>query len=93
MVDDKAVDAAEGLDGGGDERLAVFRGVEVVLDGEGLGWASAGCGQFVGLGGGGLIAEGYFGSGLMEEADGCGSDAAGASGDEGYFVVEGERDA
>ena len=32
-------------------------------------------------------------SSLPEEADGCGSDAAGASGDEGYFVVEGERDA
>jgi|HubBroStandDraft_6_1064221.scaffolds.fasta_scaffold1132348_2 hypothetical protein len=93
MVNDEAVDAAEGSYGGGDEGLAVFGGVEVVLDGDGLGWASAGFGEFVGEGGGGLVAEGYFGSGLMEEADGGGSDASGASGDEGYFVVEGERDA
>jgi hypothetical protein len=40
-----------------------------------------------------LVAEGDFGSGLVEEADGSGSDAAGASGDEGYFVVKRERDA
>lgn len=93
MIDDEDVDAAEGFDGGSDEGLAIFRGVEGVADGASVGWASAGCGELGGFGFGVLIAEGDFGSGLMEESDGCGSYAARASGDEGYFVLKGELDA
>ena len=93
MIDDEDVDAAEGFDGGSDEGLAIFRGVEGVADGASVGWASAGFGELGGFGFGVLIAEGYFGSGLVEQADGGGSDAARAAGDEGYFVLEGELDA
>ena len=61
-----------------------------MLDGEAEGWAAERGGEGFGLRGGLLIAEGDTGSGLAEEADGGGADAARASGDEGGAAGEGK---
>jgi hypothetical protein len=55
--------------------------------------AAALCAEGLGLVGGGVEAEGDAGSGLAEEADGGGSDAARAASDEGGASGEGEGDA
>ena len=73
--------------------MAVFGRGESLLDGAAVvGAAALGC-EGVGWCGGGLVAEGYAGSGLMEEADGGCADASGASCDEGGAACEGEGDA
>ena len=93
MVEDGAVDAAEGGDGGGDEGFAVFRGVEGLVDGAAeVGTAALGDEGF-GLLGCAAVVEDDLCAGLTEEANGGGADSAGASGNEGYFARERHGDA
>jgi hypothetical protein len=66
-----------------------LRSCELLLEGEG----SAFGGEGFGLRLRGAIAEGYAGSGLVEEADGGCSDAARAAGDKGGAAGEGEVNA
>ena len=93
MVDDKDIERAEGGDGGGDEGLAVFRGGKLLLDGDAVGGSAKLGDEGFGLLAGALVAEGDAGTGLAEETNGSGSDAARASGDEGGATGEGQRDA
>lgn len=88
MVEDGAVEAAEGSHGSGDEGLTVFGSGERLLDGATEIGTTALCDEGFGLRGGGAITEDDPGSGLAEEADGGSADAAGASGDEGDFALE-----
>ena len=86
VVEDGAVEAAEGGDGRGDEGLAVFGGGEGLLDGAAEFGAAALVDEGFGLLGGGAVAEDDLCAGLTEEADGGCADSAGASGDEGDFT-------
>ena len=88
MVEDGAVEAAKGGDGSGDEGLTVFGSGELLLDGAAEIGAAAFCDEGFGLWGGGAITEDDPGTGLPEEADGGGANAAGASGDQGDFALE-----
>jgi len=92
VIGNENVEIAKGSEGGGDENLAGFGGGEDLLDGEAEGWAAEFGGKSVGLIGGLLVAEGDTGSGLAEEADGGGADAARASGDQGGAAGEREGD-
>jgi hypothetical protein len=92
VVGDEDVEVAEGSDGFGDERCAVFGGFERVLDGDAVGRAAERGGEGFGLDLGGAIAESDACASLAEEADGGGADASRASGDEGGAAGEGERD-
>src|ERR1019366_9078669 len=89
VVGDEDVEISEGCESAGDEGFAVLGGGEGLLDGEAEGWAAERGGEGFGLRGGLLIAEGDTGSGLAEEADGGGADAARASGDEGGAAGKG----
>lgn len=72
MVDDEAIEASEGADGGGDEIAAIFGGGELLLEGDARLRSAALRGESFGCGAGGAIAECYPGSGLAKEADrGC----------------------
>ena len=70
MVQDGAVQAAEGVYGGGDEGLAIFRGEEGLLDGVAELGAAALLNEGLGLPAGGEIAEDDLCPSLTEEADG-----------------------
>ena len=89
VVDDEDVEAAKGLDGGGDEGVAVFGGGERLLEGDGAGFG----GEDVGGAGGGEVAEGDAGAGLAEEPHSGRADAARATGDESGAAGEREGDA
>ena len=93
VVDDEDVEVAEGVEDMGDEGFAVFGSREIPLDGEAGSGTSTSGGEGLSLFGGLAIAEGDAGSGLVEEANGGGADAARASGDEGGAPSEGEGDA
>jgi len=92
VVGDENVDAAEVIDGAADEGPAVFRGRKILGEGYALGWAAAFGDELFGSGLSGTVVEGDASSSLAEEADRGRADATGASGDEGDFVFEGERD-
>jgi hypothetical protein len=93
MVEDGAVDTAEGGGGGDDEGFAVFRGVEGLVDGAAeVGTSALGDEGFC-LFGCGAVVEDDLRASLAEEADGGGPDSAGATGDEGYFACERHGDA
>lgn len=83
VVGDDAVQAAEGGDSGGDECLSVFRGGERLVDGSAEVGTATFAGEGFGLLGGKAVVEGYFGSGLAEEADGGCADSSGAASDKG----------
>ncbi len=89
----KAVEAAKGGDGSSDEGCAVFRSEERLLDGAAELGASAFGDEGVGLLRGGAVAEDNPGASLAKEADGGGTDAAGASGNESDFALERHGDA
>lgn len=91
VVDDEDVEVAKGCDGGVDERLAVFGGGEILLEGDAVCRGPMLGDESFGLLTGGLVAEGDAGSGCSKEANGLGSDAARASGDEGGATGERER--
>ena len=93
VIQDGAVEAAEGGDGSGDEGFAIFRGEERLLDSAAeVGAAALGCEGFS-LASGGEVTEDDPGAGLAEEADGGCADSAGASGDEGDFSRQRHCDA
>ena len=85
VVEDGAVEAAEGGDCSGDEGLTVLRGGERLVDGAAEVGAAALPNEGFGLLGGGAVAEDDPCAGLTEEADGGSADSTGASGDEGDF--------
>ena len=93
MIQDGAVEAAEGGDSGGDESLAVLGGGEGLLDSAAESGAAALLDQGLGLLGGREEAEDHLCAGLTEEADGGCADSAGAAGDESDFIFEGHNDA
>ena len=93
MVEDGAVDAAEGGGGGGNEGFAVFRGVEGLVDGAAEVGAAAFGDEGFRLFGCGAVVEDNLCAGLAEETNGGGTDAAGAAGDEGYFARKRHCDA
>ena len=76
VIENDAVEPAEGFDGGFDESAAVFGGGERLMDGLAeVGTAALGDEGF-GLLNSGAVAEDDFGSGLAEETDGGTADAA-----------------
>jgi hypothetical protein len=93
VVQDGAVEAAEGVYGGGDEGLAIFWREEGLLDSAAEFRAAALLDEGLGLPGGGEVAEDYLCAGLTEEADGGCTDSSGASGNEGYFTCDRHDDA
>jgi hypothetical protein len=92
VVQDGAVQAAEGGYGSGDEGVAIFRGGEGLLDGAAELGAAALLNEGLGLLGGGAVAEHDLCAGLTEEADGGCADSAGASGDQSNFTRERHND-
>jgi hypothetical protein len=93
VVEDGAVDAAEGGDGGGDEGFTIFRGVEWLMEGAAeVGTAALGDEGF-GLLGCAAVVEDDLCACLAKETDGGCADSAGASGDESYFALQRHCDA
>jgi hypothetical protein len=93
VVQDGAVEAAEGGYRSGDEGLTIVWSGEGLVDGTAeVGAPTLGY-EFFCLSRGGEVAEDYLCAGLTEEADGGCADSAGASGDEGDFACERHDDA
>ncbi len=90
VVGNEDVEVAKSCESGGDERLSVFGGGEVLLDRPAEFGATTFCGEGMSLIGGGTIAEGDPGTGLAEKTDcGC-ANAARSSSDESGAADEGE---
>ena len=88
MVGDEDIEASKMLDGCCDQGAGRIWAVEVAGDGVTVG-SPAFLGQSFSLLASFLIAEDYFCARGGEHADRGRADAAGAAGDQGYFVGEG----
>jgi hypothetical protein len=88
VIDDEDVDLSKGSHCMNDKRPTIFNGAQLLLNRAAVFFAAALFDESCGAVCGGAVAEDDAGSGLAEEADGGGSDAARAAGDERDFARE-----